>query len=364
MTKILVIEDEQAIREVIAELLEFDNFEPILAENGQIGLELARQNHPDLILCDINMPVLGGLGVLAAVREDPALIGIPFIFLTAKVDQSDVRMGMELGADDYLFKPIARTELLGAINTQLDKHQMVKRRYEQKLEDLRRNLSTALPHELRTPLNGILGTSDLILECFNSLDREELLELVQNINVSARRLHRLVENFWMYAKIEISSSDQNRMESLGLSKTHSSQGVIEQAAFKLGRSVDRRADIHLDLQECGVFISETYLDKIITELLDNALKYSEPNQKVNIRSWFDEMYLHVVISGISRGMTLQQIADVGAYMQFDRGVYEQQGAGLGLTISKRLAEMHGGELTITSIPGGETSVEITLRRMP
>jgi CheY-like chemotaxis protein len=117
MTKILVIEDEETVRENILELLDAEGFEAIAAENGRIGLNLAQQHRPDLILCDIRMPELDGYGVLSALRSEPETAEIPFMFLTAKAAKTDLNFGMELGANAYITKPFTLVELLTAIET-------------------------------------------------------------------------------------------------------------------------------------------------------------------------------------------------------------------------------------------------------
>ena len=119
MRKILVIEDEPEMRRNITTLLRYHDYEPIEAENGRTGVELARREKPDLILCDVMMPELDGYGVLQALQQDAGLALIPFIFLTAKGDKDDWRSGMNLGADDYLTKPLANADLVEAIEARL-----------------------------------------------------------------------------------------------------------------------------------------------------------------------------------------------------------------------------------------------------
>ncbi len=123
MTKILIIEDEAAMRANLADILEMEEFQPICAATGREGLEAARQERPDLILCDVLMPGMDGHAVLAALRADEATARIPFIFLTAKGDFTDVRGGMNLGADDYLVKPVRVDDLLAAIEARLERAQ-------------------------------------------------------------------------------------------------------------------------------------------------------------------------------------------------------------------------------------------------
>ena len=119
MKKILVIEDEAEMRRNLLAILKLEEFHGIGAENGKAGVELARREKPDLILCDVMMPELDGHGVLRAMRNDAATAAIPFIFLTAKGEKRDVRDGMGLGADDYLTKPVVKADLLAAINARL-----------------------------------------------------------------------------------------------------------------------------------------------------------------------------------------------------------------------------------------------------
>ncbi|MBD2387777.1 EAL domain-containing response regulator [Cylindrospermum sp. FACHB-282] len=127
MPKILVIEDEESVRENLLDLLAAEDFETIAAANGRIGVHLAISEIPDLILCDMMMPEVDGYGVLTALRQDPSTATIPFIFLTAKSAKADFRQGMDMGADDYLTKPFTRAELLSAIMNRLEKHATLKK---------------------------------------------------------------------------------------------------------------------------------------------------------------------------------------------------------------------------------------------
>jgi class 3 adenylate cyclase len=121
--KILVIEDEAGIRNNILLMLKIERFAAVGAENGRVGVELARRHQPDLILCDINMPEMDGFTVLETLRREPGFADTPFVFLTALDDRANVRRGMNLGADDYLTKPFTRDELMAAVNARLRKHE-------------------------------------------------------------------------------------------------------------------------------------------------------------------------------------------------------------------------------------------------
>src|ERR1700741_2588151 len=127
MKKILLIEDNDGIRENTAEILELANYRVIQAEDGKIGVGKAIEYCPDLIICDIMMPVLDGYGVLHAVHKNEAIKNTPFIFLTAKTERSDFRKGMELEQDAYIPKPFNGTKLLNAVESRLKKLDMLKK---------------------------------------------------------------------------------------------------------------------------------------------------------------------------------------------------------------------------------------------
>jgi len=131
MKKILLIEDNATIRENTAEILSLANYQVFTAENGKLGVELALKEHPDLIICDVMMPVLDGYGVLHLLHQNSALRNTPFIFLTAKTERADLRKGMELGADDYISKPFEETELLNAVESRLKKVESLKQELSQ-----------------------------------------------------------------------------------------------------------------------------------------------------------------------------------------------------------------------------------------
>lgn len=122
MKKVLIIEGEPEMRRNLITILRLEKFHPLSAENGRAGVELAKKEKPDLILCDMMMPELDGFGVIAALRANPVTVSIPFIFVTAKGDRRDIRTAMDLGADGYLTKPVAKPDLLLAIRSRLVLH--------------------------------------------------------------------------------------------------------------------------------------------------------------------------------------------------------------------------------------------------
>lgn len=152
MPKILIIEDEPQIRDIIQEILECEGYRTLEADNGLTGLQLAQQSPPDLIVCDVMMPELDGFDVLKGLRANPGIGSIPMIFLTAKTDRASVRKGMNLGADDYITKPFTHLELLSAIDARLKKQALVTQQYTQTIQGLEAGLNALTYYDHLTQL--------------------------------------------------------------------------------------------------------------------------------------------------------------------------------------------------------------------
>jgi two-component system, OmpR family, alkaline phosphatase synthesis response regulator PhoP len=202
MAKILIIEDETQIRNNLKQILELSDYKVLTAANGRIGIETAKNQLPDLILCDIMLPELDGYGVLSSLREDKATALIPVIFLTAKAERLEQRLGMELGADDYLTKPFDTSELLQAIATRLERREALNRQYteqiehnktlekevqstQQKLEkslkvsSLQTDLLTKITEDLRNPLSNINIAIHMLKQARSDEERERYLKILQ-----------------------------------------------------------------------------------------------------------------------------------------------------------------------------------------
>lgn len=192
MKKIIVIEDEDFVRENILELLDVEGFEAIGAENGQVGLNLAKGIIPDLILCDVMMPGLDGYGVLRAIRQDALTASIPFIFLTAKAAKADFRQGMELGADDYITKPFTRAELLGAITSRLKKQATLETLYNSELQQAKAEINYLIHHDSLTHLPNQLS----LREQFKQVQSQDISneKLVTVLSLDLDRFNQINDN--------------------------------------------------------------------------------------------------------------------------------------------------------------------------
>lgn len=364
MKKILVIDDSSSIRKSIGRILAFEDIETVEAEDGLEGVEKAKKLLPDLIICDILMPGLDGWGVLKELGEDPNTNAIPFIFLTGRATEETVRHGMNVGADDFLTKPFSREQLLAAIKTRLKKQETLSERAERRLAELRENITFALPHEFRTPLSLILGFSALLEQDYQKMDGGEIGNIAATIHKSAKRLERLIQNFLYYSELEVLAADPKRMNSFREGRTQVNEDLLRSLLSKnKWGSVDPPL-VNFMVQESRVCINLEHLEKIMDELMDNAIKFSEKGCLIHLEAAPNGDAYAISLRNRGREFPPEQIARIGAFMQFERKLYEQQGSGIGLAIVQQLLKIYKGRLNIESAPGEETTVRVLLKKDP
>lgn len=354
MSKILVIDDEDWLRDMVRMALQQRGFDVVQADGGMAGIEMAKRELPDLVLCDVNMGKMDGYSTLSAVRSQPATATIPFILMTGLADNAGMRHGMELGADDYLPKPFTLDALYAAVDTRIKRAQRVRHEAEKKLADLRTNISIMLPHELKTPLNGIIAFGEMLASTAESMSPVDVMEMGKVIYDSGKRLERLTENFLVYTQIELLAVDAQKLASLCRNHTEKAGDLIMERAGHQAAQAGREADLVLEVTPMMLGLSQEHLGKVVDEITHNAFKFSPPGTPVTVRLLNKPAWILLSITDCGSGFSPEEIGRIGAYMQFGRHKQEQQGLGLGLTIAKRLVELHGGKLAIESKEGVTT----------
>jgi two-component system sensor histidine kinase/response regulator len=194
MQNVLVIDDAEEVRSVITKTLAHFGFQARGAADGETGIRMALEDPPDLIICDVRMPVMDGYRTLAKIREMPGIANIPFIFLTAAIDKSDMRRGMVSGADDYLTKPFTPDELLEAVATRLSRQAELKSEIYLRAEKLRDDVVHLLSKELAAPLDGILGLTSTMMKEYARIAPEKVFVNARQINESVLRLNELAKS--------------------------------------------------------------------------------------------------------------------------------------------------------------------------
>ena len=376
---ILAVDDTPENLQLLMEMLEEQGYDVRLAPDGALALRFAQTTPPDLILLDIKMPAMDGYEVCKHLKADERTRAIPVIFLSAIDDIVDKVTAFRIGGVDYITKPFQLEEVLARVRTHLTiqqlqhtlhrqnqeldaKNQVLHATLERErviLDDLRQSLSFSLPHELRTPLTAILGLSELLLPP-NALPAPAVIEdYVQSIKQSGERLHRLVENNLLYAQLHAVSyasyprCDPERQQTVEIAL------FLTRLAKRSAAAANRQADLSIVAEHAMLHVEVRHLEKILRETLDNAFKFSTPGTLVEVTTTVAEAQCVIMIRDHGRGMTQTQLDTIGAYVQFERRRYEQQGLGLGLVLATLLAQLEGGACAIESVVNTGTMIRLT-----
>jgi DNA-binding response OmpR family regulator len=381
---ILVVDDNPTNLDALSDYLTEFGITVLLKQDGKKALALIERRSLDLILLDIVMPEMDGFETCRRLKEFPETRDIPVIFMSALSDTVDKVKGFELGAVDYITKPFQYEEVLARVKAHLtiqnlqkdlqaknkklqemlERERKTLERERKFIEDLRLNLSISLPHELRTPLNGILGFSQLLTKPQGLPGPDQIIDYAQRIHKSGLRLNRLIENSLLYANLKLLRYTPKDRKMWQSDTSVHAESFITSVAQKKAEETQREEDLILELEPIIIRISPNNFEKILIELLDNAFKFSQEGTRVHIRTTINGHLCIVSITDQGRGMTEEQIENIGAYVQFERKFYEQQGAGMGLIIAYLLAQLEGGVLSIDSKAGDGTTISIVLNCEP
>lgn len=356
MKKILIVEDEQDVRLNLQDLLEAESYHVVTANDGLAGYNIAIEEEPDLVISDIKMANMDGYSLYKRLKNNSATSTIPFIFLTAKVEMSDLRTGMNLGADDYLTKPFKIEDVLTVVETRLRK----KESFVKELEQLRESLLRRVPHELRTPLVGIIGFSQLIEDDFDNLTQVEVRDMINKIKKSGRRLHRRIEKFLCYAELISKGANEpvnnNGNESLFELDTR----LIEHRITAVIEDFDRKEDVSIKFAKAHIKVSERYYEMIIRELVENALKFSSRGSKVVVTGEKRKNSYITKVEDFGCGIADASIKEIKVLKQFADEKYLKEGVGMGLALVQKIVKACGGYLKIESELNKSTTVEFGL----
>jgi two-component system sensor histidine kinase/response regulator len=342
--KILIIEDDEAMRETLKDLLEAAGHEVIAGEDGAQGVALAAQG-PDFIFCDVDMPNLDGHGALAAIRKLPRGGDVPFVFLTGRSDRSELRTGMGLGADDYITKPYSAADIYGAIEARTKRQGSLHEKIQSLSKQQEREINAQWSHELLTPLNAVLGSLDLLESDADTIDRAELKEMLALIREGAERQERLARkliNYFSLQQVVAAAKAPGRC---------AADAAIARGAGEAMKLKKRDADLAVSAEPAEVALAEQWLALAVGEIIENASTFSKPGSPVTVTGKSNGGRYRITITDQGSGLTAEQRAQVGAFAQFDRKRHEQQGLGLGLTIARLAAKLAGGSLHLEAGPG-------------
>ncbi len=342
--KILIVEDEADVRENISELLVEEGYEVMGARNGLEGFASIKKFRPDLVICDVTMPLMGGLELLKRIQDEKINFDKPFIFLSARAAKENMRMGMNLGADDYITKPYTREEILEAVSSRMNKSESM----ESKNSLLRANILNSLPQELLTPLNAIYLGSDLLRKGGSTISTEEVQECGEMIFSSAAKMKDVFSRYICLLEIFSDRSSENESNSLSNEICKLPDDIIKIAAEEIAAKHKRSKDLKLKIDRSSLNIFDNHLFRIAYELVDNAFKFSAPGSLVIVLGGISFSTYLFSVSNIGSSMSEEQISMIGEFMQFGRKKKEFPGMGLGLEIAKSYCQNYQADFDITS----------------
>jgi two-component system sensor histidine kinase/response regulator len=360
---ILVVEDHVPLRAAIKQVLEAADYAVLTATDGVEALEAMKQVLPDLIVADIMMPRMDGYDFYDAVRSQPEMVPIPFIFLTAKAEKEDVLKGKQMGAEDYIVKPFDPQELLVIIKARLGRAHAIREAAEEEFVQLKREIVNMLSHELRTPLTYIQGYASLALDDIPNLSPEALEEFLQAIKQGADRLTRLVEDSLILVRLDTGQAEQ---EYNMLVKKHDDLGDIVKKVVEKWNERAAAQNIALEINAAPslppVRLCRSFFEDTLGRLIDNAIKFTKKRGKtVTVSSRAADDWVEIAIQDRGVGLSADEIPRLFTrFRQLNRETMEQQGTGLGLAISQELIALHGGEIVVDSTLGEGSTFTIRL----
>ncbi|MFP2906700.1 ATP-binding protein [Pyxidicoccus sp. 3LFB2] len=350
--RILVVEDDAEIRGFVAGLLS-QHYRVLEAVNGEEGLQRARTERPDLVVSDVMMPIMSGLQMLTALRNDARTVDIPVILLTARQEVTAKVEGLGTGANDYLGKPFSPRELLARIETQLRLREAAVRAAENERLAAIGLLTSGFAHEVRNPLNGLMnalgplkgtlggGPEDLAMG-------RTMLDVVEECG---QRIRHLAESLLSFTR----TSDTP----LALSLTSSLDSTLSVLAWRVPTGVTVERSYQCNEPVLG---DPGTLNQVWLNLLDNALRAVGEQGRVNVATVRQGDEAVVTIS--DNGVGIRQEDMERLFQPFFSTRAAGEGTGLGLALSRRIIMRHGGQVSLRSKPGAGTQVEVRLPLRP
>jgi CheY-like chemotaxis protein len=348
---ILLAEDDELVRQVTEETLLAAGLRVVSVKDGEEAQEALRVLRPDLILSDVLMPRCDGFELLRRMREEPEQQQTPFIIMSAKAEAADQRMGMSLGADDYVIKPYDPEDLINAINVRLRRAAAV----DEILKEQQRFLTRVLPHELRSPLTGIIGYADLMVNIGKSgefLSPDDLVDYGSQIQSSGARLLSVADDFSLWAWL----ASKETAARMGLAEQIKPQTLTADTlchwCVDVAEKYGRPLDYTLEAVDADVLVPSLGLERVLFHLFDNAFKFSKSGMKVQVTALQIGATYEIVITDSGRGMSSEELHKTGLMRQFRRDKFEQQGMGMGLVLARSFARLAGGFFTLEQNKSG------------
>ncbi len=357
---ILVVDDVAANLKLLGEILKTEGYKVRQVPSGELALQVAAREKPDLILLDVMMPGMDGYEVCRRLKADPGLKDIPVIFISALDRTNDIVTALALGGVDYINKPFIAEEVKARIRTHLQIHRQSQELLE--LNATKDKFFSIIAHDLRTPFAGFFGATQLMFEELPHLSQEEVITFAKGLNDSASNLYRLLENLLEWARLQRGLTNFEALQLPLMGLVEKSIGHVTDSATAKG--VQIRLEIPKGLE---VVADEYMLESILRNLVTNAVKFTRKGGEVTIaatQSGEDSVRLSISDTGI--GMDSAMLAGLFRIDAHNnrKGTEGEPSSGLGLIICKDFVERHGGRLWVESEEGRGSSFHFALPLRP
>jgi two-component system sensor histidine kinase/response regulator len=356
---ILLVDDEQVNLDLFSAILQEEGYRILNASSAGEALQLLQDERPDLIISDIHMPDMGGFEFYEKVQENQTFRSVPFIFLTALADRQHLHAGKEMGADDYLTKPIDIDELVTTVRGKLKRAASRRSAVESEFNALKEQILATLSHEMRTPLTSIIGFSEIISRSDSQIAKSELKEFARLILQGGDRLKSLVDDFLETIQIDAGKTAEFYLESKKAFDVSKAVSLVAREYCSMAEQ--KGIQFHSRVSEgLKAEASETLVCDIVRRLLSNAIKFTS-HGKVIVSASSNGDHVRVEIADTGCGIPKSELPRVcEKFYQANKAKHQQQGAGLGLYIASNLAKINRCKFDISSTEGVGSKVTLNI----
>jgi len=357
---VLIVDDDKFMRMQLHCMLQEDGYQIVEATDGEEGLAACIHYAPDLVLLDAMMPVMNGFTCCDNLRKLPESSRIPVLMITSLEDQESVDQAFEVGATDYITKPVhwgvLRQRVLRMIQASRAEEEIRKAlEKEKELNELKSRFVSMTSHEFRNPLSSILFAAELLEHHSDSLTDEKREKYIHQIQAAVKKMNHLLNEVLEIGKAEAGKLDFNPIP---IDLASYCQHLVEEMQLIAGKQY--ALSFHKVGTGFNAFMDEQLLGSILTNLLSNAIKYSPKGGKINFDLICKETAAIFRIQDEGIGISAADQAQLFSTFHRGNNVGKISGTGLGLAIVKNCVELHGGNIAVESEVGVGTTFVVTL----
>lgn len=360
--KILIVDDVVSNVLLLKILLTNEKFQVLTANNGKVCIDVAKREHPDLILLDVMMPELNGFDTAVIMKQDEDVKDIPIIFLTALHNTQDLVKGFKCGASDFLTKPFNKEELLMRVMHQISlvaARRLIQKQYEELKATInnRDKMYSVIAHDLRSPMASIRMTLNLLVNVLSpDVIGPEMFELIDNANKETEETHDLLDNLLKWTKsqtgaLHVAFQDFELNDVL--------PGVID--IFKM-IAESKHITLNLDLgtENLEVHADKDMFNTIIRNFMSNAIKFSHENSSIDISVSHVDDFAKISVRDHGVGISQERIETLFSAGTSTAGTRNEEGSGLGLQLCKDFAVKIGGDVMVESVQGEGSTFSVLI----